>query len=95
MKNKESFEKTNNELLIKELEAKLKMTLNKLGSEKYGKTITKFTHRLKAGYPNLGYSDFIKYRLWHVLGNSTVNSNDCPYFDFSGEYSIQKFIEGL
>ena len=43
-----------------------------------------------------GYGEVIKRQLFHVIANSSMLGHDhCPYFDFSGDDSIEKFINEL
>jgi hypothetical protein len=43
-----------------------------------------------------GYAEVIKRQLFHIIaGSGGMDHSKCPYFDFEGEDSIEKFINEL
>ena len=55
--------------------------------------ISKFCADLATKY---GKEEVAKRRLFRLLARDNVlNSDDCPYYDFAGDDSIEKFILGL
>jgi hypothetical protein len=40
-------------------------------------------------------SEMYKYKLYHAIIDSTISEDLSPLFDFEGEISYQKFVDGL
>lgn len=70
-----------------EIVERLKGPLNKIYENHYDKMVS-FAGVLKNKYPD----SYQSYRLYHFMIGSTPRE-ECPNFDFPGDYSIQKFIE--
>lgn len=57
------------------------------------KKVTDFSKKL---FDKYGYNEVVKRQLFHVIAHSNLLTHaECPYFDFEGENSIEKFIEEL
>jgi len=62
------------------------------GIEKYLDWKDECNRIINKTYPHA--TDLERYQLWHVLNGGSGYENE-PYFDFSGECSVQKMIEKL
>lgn len=78
------------EVLAKELKEKLNLAY---------KTDAMVTHQRMLDFTNIirgKYSDYSKYRLWHLLIGSTIgDASKITHFDFPGDLSVEKFIKSL
>lgn len=79
---------TDEEMIIKEVELQKNFIMNQNKAEAK-KVIDEFMETIKKSY-----SDYDKYRLFHVLEGTPINEN-CTEFDFPGEDSVTKFINKI
>jgi len=88
--------KESQEKKIDILKTKMFDFLHILHSKKDAAGLDEFLQRQVEFVDNLKkkYSDYEKYRLYHLLIGSTP-WEDCPKFDFPGEDSIEKLINSL
>ena len=86
---------SNDEKVLAEIRALLKLVLCSFGSEMFGRfqdESTQFRKKIIAKYPNKEYK---KSQLWNLLGGSSVTREQAPNLDLPGEDSVEKFVRGF
>jgi hypothetical protein len=83
-------------ILMASLRQRVKAYYDKVGNDGYRAWQKACINQITAGCPSLEDPD--KYQLYHLLtgaGDKSFDLQKQPYFDFEGEFSIQKMIENL
>lgn len=84
--------KQSDDSLVRDLKGRMEAFRDKAGADAFMDWQDRCMEAVERECPNTEERE--RYRLWHVLVGDSVNAGQ-PYFDFSGEASIQQMIERL